>query len=573
MKNDNIHNKSSLNDDLPTNQQYLKDKRLPKANAEIEWTPEKINEITKCDKNILYFAENYFYIINLDEGKQKISLYGPQKKVLKKMSKNRFVVVCTSRQFGKTTLMTIYAMWIACFNKDQRIVIVANKEKTAINILRRIKTAYKKLPNWLKPGIDQWGITEVIFANGSSIAISTTTGSAVRGESVNLLMIDEMAYIQPHLMEDFWGSVIPAISSSKKTKIFAVSTPNGTGNKFHEIFSGSESGDLDEWAHEKVNWDEIPGRDKRWKKSMLQALNNDEVLFKQEFENEFLETGETAVDNELLNELKAKCADPLYSYENNKYKIWKAPKKDRIYAIGVDVGEGIGQAASTACVLDLTDLTNIIQVATYHNNMIDPACFAEVLNRIGNHWGQAPLLIERNNCGGEVLSLLNIVHHYPNLVSYDPTQKIRLGVYSHTNTKYTGVTNMRYWVNTLRAVTLNDIGTINEFKTFIKHPNGTWKKRKGTNIWDDRVDCLIWSLLILIDELITQYFEVISYDKNGKPLKIKKLVVENDNYLPLDPFYQKNMNAPLPNFLNINEGSQKNGVDEMTDNGWSIVAQ
>jgi len=52
-------------------------------------------------------------------------------------------------------------------------------------ILRRVALAYENLPNWLKPGVDQYGKKEILFGNGSGIAISTTTGSAVRGDTVN----------------------------------------------------------------------------------------------------------------------------------------------------------------------------------------------------------------------------------------------------------------------------------------------------------------------------------------------------------------------------------------------------
>ena len=74
-----------------------------------------------------------------------------------------------SRQVGKTTLMTIYALWIACFNEDQRILIVANKEQTAISIFKRVRLAYEELPNFLKPGVEEYGKTSMQLSNGSSI--------------------------------------------------------------------------------------------------------------------------------------------------------------------------------------------------------------------------------------------------------------------------------------------------------------------------------------------------------------------------------------------------------------------
>ena len=166
-------------------QTYLNNPNLPATDSEFEYTPEMVKDITKCSLNILFFAESFFNIVSLDEGKQTIDLHLCQKRVLRKMRDNRFFILLASRQIGKTTLFTIYALWVACFEKDQSILIVANKEGTAIEIFRRIRMAYEELPNWLKPGVKEYGKTSMALANGSRIGISTTTGTAARGQSIN----------------------------------------------------------------------------------------------------------------------------------------------------------------------------------------------------------------------------------------------------------------------------------------------------------------------------------------------------------------------------------------------------
>jgi hypothetical protein len=165
-------------------QYYLGDKNLPTANTKQEYTPEMVKEMLSCAKNIFNFTK-HFYITTLEHGKQKIKLYRPQRRLLKSLIKNRFNIIMTSRQVGKTTIMTIYALWVACFQNDRTILIVANKEDTAKEILARIKMAYEQLPNWLKPGVEEWAKTEVKFANDSRIRISTTSSSAARGLSIN----------------------------------------------------------------------------------------------------------------------------------------------------------------------------------------------------------------------------------------------------------------------------------------------------------------------------------------------------------------------------------------------------
>lgn len=264
---------------------YLNDKNLPTAEASFEYTPAMIKEIAKCKNNLLHFAENYFHITTLAKGKQKIELFQCQKRVLKSLMYNRFVVLLASRQIGKTTLMTVYALWYTCFQADKRVLIVANKEDTAKMILRRIRTAYELLPNWLKPGVKQYDKTEVVFGNDSSIAISTTTPSAARGESCNCLIIDEIAHIAEHIIKEFWNSVIPIVSSYEGTKIFIVSTPNGAGNLFHKIYTSAERNELKEWKAERVDWWEIPNRGKKWEKAMREALVGEGKSFDQEFGN------------------------------------------------------------------------------------------------------------------------------------------------------------------------------------------------------------------------------------------------------------------------------------------------
>ena len=152
-------------------QYYRGDKNVPKSEAQFEWTPKMVQELKKCKEDILYFAENYFYIVNLDRGKEVIKLYTRQKQILRSLINNRFTVLLSCRQFGKTTLMTIYALWLACFESDQRIVIVANREQTAINVFKRVRTAYEQLPNFLKPGVKDYGKTGLTFDNDSSSVV------------------------------------------------------------------------------------------------------------------------------------------------------------------------------------------------------------------------------------------------------------------------------------------------------------------------------------------------------------------------------------------------------------------
>jgi len=507
---------------------YLGNERLPTVNTKHEYTAEMISELKKCKKNLLHFAENYFYIINLDRGKEKIKLYSCQKRILRSLRDGRFVILLASRQIGKTTLMTIYCLWNACFNDDQRILIVANKEQTAKNIFKRVRMAYEMLPNFLKPGVVEYGQTSMTLTNGSSIGISTTSSDAGRGDSCNCLILDELAFIDNHIVEKFWESVYPIISSSKKSKIFIASTPNGTDNLFYQLYAGAQAGD-NNWKSERIDWWEIPGRDEKWKNDTIKTLGSQEA-FAQEFGNEFLHGGESSVDEALFGVLSREIREPEFIFDEGRYLVWEEPKEERLYVVGVDISEGVGEAASVIQILDVTDLTSIEQVAIYHTRDTIPFSFTAKLLEVLNQWGRPPVLIERNSCGAQVVEQLKFTHRYENIVSWgskageNNIQKIkRLGIYSHTNTKYRGVMNMRYWVNELKAVKLRDTHTLRELKSFIRYPNNTWGARPGSDSWDDRVMALIWALMALENEICVRYFDVVSLDACDRPQVIKSL--------------------------------------------------
>jgi hypothetical protein len=555
---------------------YLGNKNLPTANAEFDYAsnPKWVADIQKCRKNILYFAENFFYIVNLDKGKIQIELYNYQKKILRSLRDSRFVVLLASRQIGKSTLLTIYALWIACFNEDQNILIVANKESTAINIFKRVRLAYEQLPNYLKPGAVEYGKTSMTLGNGSSIGISTTSSDAGRGSSVNCLILDELAFIDNHLVEQFWRSVYPIISSSKKSKIFIASTPNGTDNLFYELYNGAMENKND-WKAERVDWWEVPGRDEEWREKTIRSLGSVEA-FDQEFGNVFLQTGESSVNEKMFEEMKAEIKEPLYVYDDGKYLLWDTFKQDRIYVAGVDISEGVGAAASVIQILDITNLRNIEQVATYHDRNISPYNFTSKLHDILQHWGSPLAMIERNNCGAQVVDQLKNTLHYENIVSYGTKNSTdKIGVQAHTNTKYKGVTNMRYWINELKAVKIRDINTLIELKNFIRYSNGTWGARPGVDSWDDRVMSFVWSLVILENELAEKYFEIQEFDDNKKPLKIKSLDYGIKYFINPTSIYnnEKNKNEyiPPPVLMQGNKEEQNSDVDELQQGGWTFL--
>lgn len=559
---------------------YMGNPNLPTKGATFDYTAEMILDIDKCKKDILYFAENYFFILNLDEGRQKIKLYPAQRRVLKKMSKDRFFCLLASRQIGKSTLMTIYILWLALFQDDQKILLVANKEATAIEIFQRVRMAYEMIPNWLKSPVDgEYGKTSMVLANGSKISISTTTGTAARGQAISLLILDEVAFIEPHLVNEFWASVFPIVSSSKKAKVFMCSTANGTGNLFHKIYTEAEKGESN-WGCDKILWNEVPGRDEAWANDIKKGLAFKE-MWSQEFECNFINNGTSSLDQELYDKYLKNCEEPKIILKDGCYNIWEEPNPDKIYVAGVDTAEGIGKDFSCIKILDITDLQEIKEVAEYYNNKISVSEFSNVVYEIMCHWGKPLVCIERNNQGGQVADRLGIDYGYEKVVCWGSALAQRksqtlLGMISSRNTKIRAVATARYFYNDRQALVLRSKAALDElFKDFVKQPNDTWSAVSGKH--DDRTMALIWALMILDKELCELYFNIDEIDDCGKPKAISPLegfgkMFENSTSIYTNEEVS-NIEHSLLNPVSFGSygGTQESEIGQLQAEGWSFL--
>ncbi len=553
---------------------------LPTKGSTFEYTQEMLSEVQKCKDNILYFAENYFYILNLDEGRQKIKLYAAQKRILRKLRDNRFFSLLASRQIGKSTIMTIYILWLANFFPDQRVLLVANKEATAQEIFQRVRMAYEMLPNWLKNPIDgEYGKQSMVLENGSKISISTTTGTAARGQAVSCLIIDECAFIETHLMDPFWSSVFPIVSSSKKSKVFMCSTANGTGNLFYDIYMGALNG-TNGWGCDKILWSDVPGRTESWVKVTKGGLASEEKWL-QEFECHFINSGTASIDEKSYEKLLEGIREPIDVLMDGSYKIWEHPASDRVYVAGIDTSEGIGGDYSCIKILDITDVNEIIEVAEYYNNMIPVAEFSNKCYEILCHWGKPLACIERNNQGGQVADRLGMDFAYDKVVCWGGKLAGRknvelLGMISSRNTKIRAVANARYFYNDRNSVIFRNKASLEElFKDFVKQPNDSWAAVSGKH--DDRTMAMIWALMILDKELCELYFNIDEIDDCGKPsvltpLDIGVKLFENPTSLYTNELIEKIENSFLAPVSFGSFSQQLDEVSALEADGWEFVS-
>lgn len=504
-------------------QYYLNNRSLPTVDSEYEYTPEMIAALARSKDDIHYFAETFFTIINGNRQRECIKLREYQNRTLKSMQDNNRLLMLWGRQSGKTTLMTIYALWLANFHPDQLIIILAHKEKMAKEIFSRIKLAYSELPNWVKVSVDnEWNDLSAKFANGSRILTSPTSANAIRGQSASCIILDEFAFVEDSIARDFWTAVTPTLIMAPDAKMFVSSTPNGTDNVFYELYSRSEQG-KNNFKTEKVIWSDIPGRDAKWKKNVIETeLNGDVDRFEQEYECRFLGSSNSAFPIRIFEQLKQDIKEPIQTLYEGNLNIWELPQSNRVYTMGVDVAEGLGKDASVIQVFDITDLTKIEQVAMYHSNLIDPTDFVTVIADIAKMYGNPVLSVERNNIGVDVCNRLYYDHNYPHFVNFgtakSSSKNFRPGIISTNNVKAPAVVNMKTWLCNNWSLKIHDRRFSEELAHFIKKTNNVWQAERGHH--DDIIMATVWALNVLHRNLVEDCFIVEDYNVQRMPLKV-----------------------------------------------------
>lgn len=504
-------------------QYYLNNRSLPTVDSEYEYTPEMIAALARSKDDIHYFAETFFTIINGNRQRECIKLREYQNRTLKSMQDNNRLLMLWGRQSGKTTLMTIYALWLANFHPDQLIIILAHKEKMAKEIFSRIKLAYSELPNWVKVSVDnEWNDLSAKFANGSRILTSPTSANAIRGQSASCIILDEFAFVEDSIARDFWTAVTPTLIMAPDAKMFVSSTPNGTDNVFYELYSRSEQG-KNNFKTEKVIWSDIPGRDAKWKKNVIETeLNGDVDRFEQEYECRFLGSSNSAFPIRIFEQLKQDIKEPIQTLYEGNLNIWELPQTNRVYTMGVDVAEGLGKDASVIQVFDITDLTKIEQVAMYHSNLIDPTDFVTVIADIAKMYGNPVLSVERNNIGVDVCNRLYYDHNYPHFVNFgtakSSSKNFRPGIISTNNVKAPAVVNMKTWLCNNWSLKIHDRRFSEELAHFIKKTNNVWQAERGHH--DDIIMATVWALNVLHRNLVEDCFIVEDYNVQRMPLKV-----------------------------------------------------
>jgi len=470
---------------------YLGNPLLKKANTKIEFTQEQILEFVKCKEDPVYFAHNYIKIVSLDEGLTQFHPYEFQEKLINNFHKNRFNICKMPRQTGKSTTVVSYLLHYLIFNDSVNIGILANKAATARELLGRLATAYENLPKWMQQGIIAWNRGNIELENGSKILAASTSASAVRGMSFNILFLDEFAFVPNHIADSFFASVYPTITSGKNTKVIMVSTPHGM-NHFYRYWHDAEKG-KNEYVPTDVHWSEVPGRDAEWKAQTI--ANTSEQQFKVEFECEFLGSVDTLIAPSKLKSLV--YSEPIK--RNAGLDVYENPKENHDYIITVDVARGVSEDYSAFVVVDITEFPHRL-VAKYRNNEIKPMLFPNIIYEVAKNYNGAYILCEVNDIGDQVASLLHYDLEYQNVLMCSMRgragqivgqgfsgKKTQLGVKMSKTVKKVGALNLKTIIEEDKII-FNDYEIISELTTFISKHN-SFEAEDGCN--DDLAMCLV----------------------------------------------------------------------------------
>ena len=504
---------------------YLGNPNLKKANTPIEFTQEQIEEFIKCKQDPVYFTKNYVKIVTLDSGLQPFLPYDFQEKLINNFHENRFNICKMPRQTGKSTTVVSFLLHYAVFNDSVNIGILANKAATARELLGRLQTAYENLPKWMQQGIIAWNRGSLELENGSKILAASTSASAVRGMSFNILFLDEFAFVPNHIADSFFASVYPTITSGKSTKVIIVSTPHGM-NHFYRMWHDSER-QKNEYVPTDVHWSEVPGRDAKWKEQTI--ANTSEAQFKVEFECEFLGSVDTLIAPSKLRSMVYET--PIK--QNAGLDIYEPPKENHDYVMTVDVARGVGEDYSAFVCVDITEFPHKV-VAKYRNNDIKPMLFPNIIYEVAKNFNSAFILCEVNDIGDQVASILQYDLEYQNLLMCSMRgragqivgqgfsgKKTQLGVKMSKTVKKVGSLNLKTMIEEDKLL-FTDYEIISELTTFISKHN-SFEAEEGCN--DDLAMCLvIYAWLVQMD-----YFkELTDQDVRKRLYEEQKNQIEQD---------------------------------------------
>jgi hypothetical protein len=463
---------------------------------------ELLEDFKKCKEDPIYFISRYIKVVHPVRGLVPFDLYPFQKDIVNSLQDYRFNVLRKFRQAGCTTIASAYSLWLALFKRHQTIVILSKGDVEATEVLDRVKIMYDELPPFLQPGVAESNKHTFKLKSNSVIKSRSSGKQSGRSLAGSFLIIDEAAFIEN--IDTIWAAVYPIISTGGRT--FVLSTVNGVGNWYHNIYTGAINKE-NAFNALDINWESHPEYKRQenfdhlyeemekkdifvdtWEATT--KLNMPVRQWLQEYECEFLGTGSTYIDGENLKMLVENQNEDYDIKYNNRMRVWKEPEPYYEYVIAADVALGRSRDYSA---FHIFNRYTGEQVAEFYSNKTPINDFAEIIAREGNYYNLATVSIERNTIGNNLIDWLFNVLEYENLWMEENGE---FGVQVSNKNRETLLARMEEYIR-VNAIKINSRRTVNELLTFIINNSGKAEADVGKN------DDLVMSLALCVNILHT----------------------------------------------------------------------
>ena len=543
------------------------------ANIAFEYDQSELEEIVRCQKDILHFANNYCFS-KTDDGVKKIRLRDYQEQVIKAYAENDRVVFLASRQIGKTITTCIFLAWYICFHMDKNVLVIANKRATSEEILDKTKTILRHLPFFMSPGVKVNNIGRMAFDNGCRIFAEACTETPAIGFTFDVIFADEFAHIPEKIARSFYKSILPTLSSLKDSKMLITSTANGL-NLFYEIYDNAikkKSG----FTSLRVDWWQVPGRDEAWKQKWIEDLGSEEV-FNQEFGNQFVASSSFLLDGQSI-QFSKRCEhkyefreieslhdqdlnykdltwDTTFQFDykdnNGRFRIGK-----RFFVVSIDLAEGANRDYTILNIFQLVpmsmgamrrykmyqgeiDFFGIKQVGIFRSNVVSISDFVKITNAViydilGEE--RVKIVLEMNYNGNYFLELMSQHEEFFSELFVTTKHKsedkiFKPGIKLNNQLKRIYCEDFRPFFRARRIILTHDI-TIAEFTTFGVNEAGTYSNERGHD------DCAMSCVNVMsffksgvFPDCISEIWDEGVQDRYKKEINNKLESMMNDNLL------------------------------------------
>lgn len=476
----------------------IKDARLRMANLPFQYTKAEIEVIKRCNDDILFFGNNFISLKDAEEGWQRITLRDYQEDLLGKYDKNRFNIVMFPRQSGKTTTTIVKICHFLKFNRDKDCVVIAQSQKVIDEILTKIREAFSSMPFFLQPGFLKFNKDSIALDNGCRLKIGVASESVVQGYSLDLLFVDEFAYIKSSMINKFWDNIYPSLTNNSKSRCIIASTPNGR-NKFYDLWNGAINGD-NTFVTSRIYWYDVPRKQTPEEFKRETIANSSLEAWLMGFECSFdvgLKTVFSITDQQMLrasqqdwsidehNKLSDFGFEVEQGYVYDYRKDW--------FLLSIDIGEGLGQDSTVIKVNKLEwnferKRLQYHQFAVFRDNTVAVEDFAALSVKIFKLFNPSHIrvVVENNTYGGEYFANLKAIQMLQGGVNMEVFAKfgrkskkdLEYGLHWNEENKKVGVRSFTKIVHN-GTFTTTHRNTIEEYLNFGLQKNGTYKANYG----------------------------------------------------------------------------------------------